>query len=639
MAINTVFQLLAEEGSTALARRRAPRVDPRSLRAVAQRRAGQRADHRVHDRASRRPLGCLGRRPDRRAGAARAPVRRARGPRHGAGARPPEHELGSVPVFAVASHDTASAFVATPVRDEHAAILSSGTWSLLGVELAHPALDGPARDADLTNERGVDGTTRLLKNVMGLWLEQECARAGGPITPSCSARAPRRAAPCRSSTQTTRRCCARRHAGPYRRGVRRNWAAGAGRPRADGRAASSSRSRASTASCSSCSRGRAERELRRIHVVGGGARIEALCRLTADITRSRGPRRAGRGHRAGQRPRPGPGRRRARLARRDARGRRGIEPCRTLRAVAATRRARRDVRALPRAHRPAPGDPRMSHDAIEQAVGASCVDRDPSWGYGDSGTRFGTFPQPGRPRDVFERVDDAAEVHRLTGTAGAVALHFPWDAVDDYDALREHIEARGLRVGAVNPNLFQDRDYKLGSVTHPDAARARQGGRAPARVRRDRDARSARARSRCGWPTARTTRARTTCAAPARACSTALAQVYAALPRRAGAARRVQALRARVLRHRPRRLGLARCCICQQLGERARCSSTSATTRRASNIEQIVALARRRGPARRLSLQQPQVRRRRPRRRLGQPVRAVPRSSASSPPPPGRCRG
>jgi L-rhamnose isomerase/sugar isomerase len=93
----------------------------------------------------------------------------------------------------------------------------------------------------------------------------------------------------------------------------------------------------------------------------------------------------------------------------------------------------------------------------------------PSWGYGDSGTRFATFPQAGRPRDVFERIDDAAEVHRLTGTAGAVALHFPWDAVDDYGALREHIEARGLRVGAVNPNLFQDPDYKLGSITHPEA--------------------------------------------------------------------------------------------------------------------------------------------------------------------------
>jgi L-rhamnose isomerase/sugar isomerase len=93
----------------------------------------------------------------------------------------------------------------------------------------------------------------------------------------------------------------------------------------------------------------------------------------------------------------------------------------------------------------------------------------PSWGYGDSGTRFGVFPQAGRPRDVFERIDDAAEVHRLTGTAGAVALHFPWDAVADYGALRAHIEACGLRVGAVNPNLFQDPDYKLGSITHPDA--------------------------------------------------------------------------------------------------------------------------------------------------------------------------
>jgi L-rhamnose isomerase / sugar isomerase len=94
----------------------------------------------------------------------------------------------------------------------------------------------------------------------------------------------------------------------------------------------------------------------------------------------------------------------------------------------------------------------------------------PSWGYGDSGTRFAVFAQPGRPRDVFERVEDAAEVHRLTGTAGAVALHFPWDAVDDYGDLRAHVEGHGLRVGAVNPNLFQDPDYRLGSITHPDPA-------------------------------------------------------------------------------------------------------------------------------------------------------------------------
>jgi len=110
----------------------------------------------------------------------------------------------------------------------------------------------------------------------------------------------------------------------------------------------------------------------------------------------------------------------------------------------------------------------MSTEALERAVGELAIET-PSWGYGDSGTRFATFPQPGRPRDVYERVEDAAEVHRLTGTAGAVALHFPWDAVDDYGALRAHIEGLGLRVGAVNANLFQDPDYKLGSVAHPDA--------------------------------------------------------------------------------------------------------------------------------------------------------------------------
>lgn len=93
----------------------------------------------------------------------------------------------------------------------------------------------------------------------------------------------------------------------------------------------------------------------------------------------------------------------------------------------------------------------------------------PSWGYGDSGTRFATFTQPGRPRNVFERIDDAAEVQRLTGAAPAVALHFPWDRVDDLGGLRAHAERRGLRIGAVNPNLFQDPDYQLGSITNPDA--------------------------------------------------------------------------------------------------------------------------------------------------------------------------
>jgi L-rhamnose isomerase/sugar isomerase len=105
--------------------------------------------------------------------------------------------------------------------------------------------------------------------------------------------------------------------------------------------------------------------------------------------------------------------------------------------------------------------------AISHRLSAFSVET-PSWGYGDSGTRFATFSQPGKPRDVFERLHDAAEVHRLTGAASAVALHFPWDQVDDLRALRTHAESLGLSIGAVNPNLFQDPDYKLGSVTHPD---------------------------------------------------------------------------------------------------------------------------------------------------------------------------
>jgi L-rhamnose isomerase/sugar isomerase len=108
------------------------------------------------------------------------------------------------------------------------------------------------------------------------------------------------------------------------------------------------------------------------------------------------------------------------------------------------------------------------YDNLAARLGAFAVET-PSWGYGDAGTRFATFTQPGRPRNVFERIDDAAEVHRLTGAAPAVALHFPWDRVDDLAGLRAHAEGLGLRIGAVNPNLFQDPDYQLGSITNPDA--------------------------------------------------------------------------------------------------------------------------------------------------------------------------
>ncbi len=94
----------------------------------------------------------------------------------------------------------------------------------------------------------------------------------------------------------------------------------------------------------------------------------------------------------------------------------------------------------------------------------------PSWGYGNSGTRFKVFPQPGVPRDPFEKFEDVAQVHRLTGICPSVAIHVPWDRVDDYGGLKEHAEGLGLSIGAVNPNLFQEEVYKLGSVCNPDPA-------------------------------------------------------------------------------------------------------------------------------------------------------------------------
>jgi rhamnulokinase len=83
---------------------------------------------------------------------------------------------GSVDVVAIASHDTASAVVAVPATDEPIAYISSGTWSLVGVELPAPVLTAAAREMNFTNEEGFGGTTRFLKNVMGLWLLQECRR-------------------------------------------------------------------------------------------------------------------------------------------------------------------------------------------------------------------------------------------------------------------------------------------------------------------------------------------------------------------------------------------------------------------------------------------------------------------------------
>jgi rhamnulokinase len=189
-----------------------------------------------------------------------------------------QHELGEATVYAVASHDTASAFAAAPVRDEHAAILSSGTWSLLGLELPEPALT----DDTLTNERGIDGTTRLLKNVMGMWLLEECRRAWGEERDYAellaAAEAVREDVPLfdpddeslvapGNMPERIAALCERPLEGPGETvrsilvslACKYRWVL--------------SRLEAVTG-----------RDVRRVHVIGGGSRNRLLCRLTADIT-------------------------------------------------------------------------------------------------------------------------------------------------------------------------------------------------------------------------------------------------------------------------------------------------------------------------------------------------------------------
>lgn len=97
----------------------------------------------------------------------------------------------------------------------------------------------------------------------------------------------------------------------------------------------------------------------------------------------------------------------------------------------------------------------------------------PSWGYGDSGTRFKVFAWPGAATTIHEKLADAGFIHRLSGIAPSVALHIPWDKTDDWGALAEYAASQGVSIGAINPNVFQDDIYKLGSLCHP-AAEVRQ---------------------------------------------------------------------------------------------------------------------------------------------------------------------
>jgi L-rhamnose isomerase/sugar isomerase len=111
----------------------------------------------------------------------------------------------------------------------------------------------------------------------------------------------------------------------------------------------------------------------------------------------------------------------------------------------------------------------LNEDSVIERAGTLRVET-PSWGYGNSGTRFKVFAQPGAARTIGEKLADAGVVHRLTGVCPTVAIHIPWDRVEDWDALGQAAAAQGVAIGAVNPNLFQEDEYRLGSLCHPDAA-------------------------------------------------------------------------------------------------------------------------------------------------------------------------
>src|SRR5690625_387939 len=130
-----------------------------------------------------------------------------------------------------------------------------------------------------------------------------------------------------------------------------------------------------------------------------------------------------------------------------------------------------------------PGVPRDPEENSADAAQAHAYTRDalakqtievPSWAFGNSGTRFKVFSQPGVPRDPKEKIADAAQVHAYTGAAPRVSLHIPWDLVDDFDDLAAYARDLGVQIGMINSNVFQDDDYKLGSLTNADPAIRKQ---------------------------------------------------------------------------------------------------------------------------------------------------------------------
>lgn len=109
----------------------------------------------------------------------------------------------------------------------------------------------------------------------------------------------------------------------------------------------------------------------------------------------------------------------------------------------------------------------MDHAALKNVLRQQRIET-PSWGYGDSGTRFGVFAQPWAAKTLEEKLEDAGTVHRLTGICPTVALHIPWDSCADWTKATAIARAHGVTIGAINPNVFQDTDYQFGSICHRD---------------------------------------------------------------------------------------------------------------------------------------------------------------------------
>jgi rhamnulokinase len=192
-------------------------------------------------------------------------------------------------VVAVGSHDTASAVAAVPAQGENFAYISSGTWSLVGLELQQPVLTEASREANFTNERGVDGTIRYLRNVGGLWLLSECQRtwAGEGFQPDLAALLSAAAALPAGGPQVNAD-------DPYfiapgdmperiRAAVRRTGDVLPNEPAAIARCIMDSLAAAYARTITTAER-LAGREVDVVHVVGGGSQNTLLCQLTANAT-------------------------------------------------------------------------------------------------------------------------------------------------------------------------------------------------------------------------------------------------------------------------------------------------------------------------------------------------------------------